>query len=417
MPKLTKKTVDASKPKKKDYIVWDNDLPGFGLRVFPSGKKSYLVQYRHEGRTRRFTIGLHGPYTPDKARKRAMGLLGDIGDGADPSGDKAKAHKDMTVSQLCDLYLTDGCGTKKDSTIATDTGRINRHIKPLLGKRLVRSITQSDVSKFLKDVANGKTKINEKTKKKRGRAIVWGGKGTASRTVGLLGGVFTFAVKKGLRPDNPVHGVQKYPDKRNDRFLSPAEMGKLGKALKRAEKEEVNSAAITAIRLLIFTGCRKSEILSLRWGYVDWDNKCLRLPDTKTGQKIVPLGAPALELLASTDRVEDAVFVLPGADKDKHYVGLQKVWETIRAWAALDDVRIHDLRHSFASVAALGGDSLLMIGKLLGHKDPKTTQIYAHLADSAAQQSADKIANQIEAAMNAEDVDGEVIPINEGNKS
>ncbi len=407
MPKLTKKTVDASKPKEKDYIVWDNDLPGFGLRVFPSGKKSYLVQYRHEGRTRRFTIGLHGPYTPDKARNRAMGLLGDIGDGADPSGDKAKAHKDMTIGQLCDLYLTEGCGTKKESTIATDTGRINRHIKPLLGKRLVRSITQADISKFLKDVASGKTKTDVKTKK-RGRALVRGGKGTASRTVGLLGGIFTFAVQKGLRLDNPVHGVQKFPDKRNGRFLSPAEMGKLGKALKRAENKKVNPAAITAIRLLIFTGCRKSEILSLRWDHIDWDNKCLRLPDTKTGQKIVPLGAPALELLASTDKIEDTSFVLPSADKDKHYVGLQKAWETIRAWEGLDDVRIHDLRHSFASVAALSGDSLLMIGKLLGHKDPKTTQIYAHLADSAAQQSADKIAKQIEAAMNAEDEDGEV---------
>ncbi|HEY9080485.1 tyrosine-type recombinase/integrase [Magnetovibrio sp.] len=399
MPKLTKKTIDAAKPKEKDYILWDNDLPGYGLRVFPSGKKSYLVQYRHEGRTRRFTIGLHGPYTPDKARKKAMTLLGAIGEGADPSGDRSKAHKDTTLEKLCELYLTEGCSSKKASTVATDKGRIERHIKPLLGKRLVRSVTQDDVIKFMNDVANGKTKTDDKTKT-RGRAIVRGGKGTATRTVGLLGSIFTFAVQKGLRTDNPVHGVKKYPDKRNDRFLSPSEIGKLGAILKRAEDEDINSTAVTALRLLIYTGCRKSEILTLKWDYIDWNARCLRLPDSKTGQKIVPLGTPALEVLKDIEKIEGEDFVLPSSDKGKHYTGLQKVWNTIRAWEGLDDVRIHDLRHSFASVAAQGGDSLLMIGKMLGHKDPKTTQIYAHMADQALHEAAERITETISAVMN-----------------
>ena len=410
MPKLTKKSVDSANPKEKEYFVWDNGLPGFGLRVFPSGKRSYLVQYRINGRTRRYTIGLHGPTTPDKARTRAMALLSAIADGGDPAAERHESQKSLTVAQLCDLYFEEGCGTKKPSTLATDRGRVEQHIKPLLGTKRVRAVTQADVMKFLKDVAGGKTKADMKTRE-RGRAIVRGGKGTATRTVGLLGGIFTFAVNRKLRSDNPVRGVKRFTDKRNERFLSPVELGKLGKILQRAEHEGVNPCAIAAIRLLIFTGCRKSEILTLKWEYVDWENKFLRLPDSRTGQKIVPLGAPALELLSALPKVEGNSYVLPSVEKEKHYTGLQKVWQEIRAWEGLSDVRIHDLRHSFASVGVLGGDSLLMIGKLLGHKDSKTTQMYAHLADDAAQQAADRIARQIKAAMNFEVDGGEVLPI------
>jgi integrase len=415
MPKLTKKKVDAAKPKANEYFVWDNDLPGFGLRVFPSGKKSYLVQYRTHRRTRRYTIGLHGPFTPDKARDEAMALLAKIAKGGDPAAEKAEIQKDISIADLCDLYLEEGCGTKKESTIATDKGRIERHIKPLLGKKRVRAIAKSDVEKFLKDVADGKTKADTKTKK-RGRAIVRGGKGTASRAVGLLGGIISFAVDKKLRPDNPVHGVKKFPTKRIDKFLSSFELGKLGKVLKRAEGESINSSAIAAIRLLIFTGCRKSEILTLEWEHVDWENRCLRLADSKTGQKIVHLGAPALELLSSLTKVKGNSYVLPGGQKGTHFVGLQKVWAKIRVWEGLDGVRIHDLRHGFASTGVLGGGGLFMVGKLLGHKDSKTTQIYAHLADDAAKQAADRIASQIEAAMNSENEDRKIVPILKGKK-
>ena len=211
--------------------------------------------------------------------------------------------------------------------------------------------------------------------------------------------------------------MKKYAYKRNERFLSSEELGKLGKILKRAERENVNASAIAAIRLLMFTGCRKGEILSLEWEHIDWQNKCLRLPDSKTGHKIVPLGTPALELLKDLPRVEENPYVLPSEVEEGHYTGLQKVWVVIRKWEGLDDVRIHDLRHSFASVAALGEDSLLMIGKLLGHKDPKTTQIYAHLADNAAQQAADRISRQIESAMNSDEGKGKIIPISENRKS
>ncbi len=415
MPKLTKKTVDAAKPKAKDFFVWDNDLPGFGLRVFSSGKRSYLVQYRISGRTRRYTIGRHGPITPDKARTRAMALLSTIADGGDPAAEKLESQKSLTVAELCDLYFEAGCATKKPSTLATDRGRVEQHIKPLLGTNRVRAVTQADVTKFLKDVSEGKTRKDVKTGT-RGRVIVRGGKGTATRTVGLLGGIFAFAVDRKLRPDNPVRGVKRFPDKRNERFLSPTELGTLGKILKRAEQEGVNPSAIAAIRLLIFTGCRKSEILTLKWDYVDWNHKCLRLPDSKGGQKTVPLGAPALELLSVIPKVECNPYVLPGSHSEKHYVGLQKVWEKIRKWDGLDDVRVHDMRHSFGSAAALGGESLLMIGKLLGHKDPKTTQIYAHLADSTLQQAANRAAEQIAAAMTVDESENEVVPLLEEKK-
>lgn len=399
MPKLTKKTVDAAKPKDTEYFVWDDDLAGFGLRVFPSGKKSYVVQYRQHRRTRRMAIGPHGVFTPDEARKEAKGILGEVARGGDPAEIKARARDDMTVSELCDKYLAEGCGHKKASTIATDEGRIERHVKPLLGTLLVRNVTRHDVEKFMQSIANGKTRADKKTKK-RGRAIVRGGDGTARRTVSMLGGIFTFASKSLLlRPDNPVHGVKKSKDKKRSRFLNQVEFKRLGEALVRAENENVNPNAVAAIKLLILTGCRKSEILTLKWKYVDFENKALRLPDSKTNEKTIPVGKPALDILRHLDRIEGSEYVLPGATDDGPYVGLQKEWERIRKWADIEDVRIHDLRRSFGSTAASNRESLIVIGKILGHADPKTTQIYAHLMDDPLQTAVEDTSSLIEAAM------------------
>ncbi len=399
MPKLTKRTVDAAKAKDTEYFVWDDDLAGFGLRVFPSGKKSYVVQYRQHRRTRRMAIGPHGVFTPDEARKEAKGILGEVARGGDPAEVKARARDDMTVSELCDKYLAEGCGHKKASTIATDEGQIERHVKPLLGTLLVRNVTRHDVEKFMQSIANGKTRADKKTKK-RGRAIVRGGDGTARRTVSMLGGIFTFASKSLLlRSDNPVHGVKKSKDKKRSRFLNQVEFKQLGEALVRAENENVNPNAIAAIKLLILTGCRKSEILTLKWQYVDFDNKVLRLPDSKTNEKTIPVGKPALEILRNLDRIEGNEYVLPGATDDGPYVGLQKEWERIRKWADIEDVRIHDLRRSFGSTAASNRESLIVIGKILGHADPKTTQIYAHLMDDPLQTAVEDTSSLIEAAM------------------
>jgi integrase len=398
--KITKRTVDTATVGERDEFIWDTELKGFGLKITPAGNRIYIVQYRTGGRgspTRRFTIGTHGaPWTPDKARTEAKRILGGVAEGRDPQTIKAADKAAITVNELCDLYLMEGCETKKASTISTDKGRIQRHIKPLLGRKRVKDLTANDIRRFMTDIAKGKTTTTVKTGK-RGLARVTGGKGTATRTVGLLGGILSFAVSEGVRTDNPVRGVKRYPDKKGERFLSPSELAKLGESLSRAE--DIHILAVKAIRLLILTGCRKSEILSLEWSEVDFDSGCLRLADSKTGQKVVMLGAPALQLLAGFSRQQGSDFVFPAMKGNKHYVGLPKAWERIRKQAGLDDIRIHDLRHSFASVGASAGMGLQVVGKLLGHKDPKTTARYSHIADDPARAAADRIAGSIEAAM------------------
>lgn len=282
-------------------------------------------------------------------------------------------------------------------TLSSDQGRINRHIIPLLGKMRVKDVTRGDIERFQQSVAEGKTAITEKTEKSR--ATVTGGKGVATRTMGLLGGIFTFAVDRGMRADNPVHGVKKFKENRFERFLTSEELKALGKALKKAEKEGENIFAIAAIRLLILTGCRKNEILSLKWKHIDFERSCLRLPNSKTGAKVVPLGQAAIELLKKMPKHEGNPYVLVGDKEGTHFVALQKIWVDIRTSAGMPDLRLHDLRHSFASVGAGSGHSLLMIGALLGHRDAKTTARYAHLAADPVKLAADAIAEAIKKAM------------------
>lgn len=234
---------------------------------------------------------------------------------------------------------------------------------------------------------------------KHGRAIVESGKGTATRTVGLLGGIFTFAADRGICKTNPVQGVKRFRDKKGERFLSPREIAVLGFGLTVMEDTKTISPIMaSAIRLLLLTGCRKSEILSLRWSYLDAERSCLRLPDSKTGDKIVPLGEPALNLLAELPRSSDWVF--PASTGESHMVGLPPAWEALREWCGLDGLRLHDLRHSFASVGVAAGDSLPIIGALLGHADSATTSRYAHLSADPLKAAADRIAGAIANAMN-----------------
>lgn len=403
--KLTDRVVNATKPEGARFVIWDTAQPGFGLRVEPSGHKSFIVRYRANGGgrnapRRQMTVnGTPGEVlTAEIARKIAKGILASVAHGGDPALERDEKRKEMTVSELCDLYLEEGLEAKKPSTIATDRGRILRHIKPLLGKRRISEVAVADVERFMRDVAHGKTAIDVKTKK-RGRAIVEGGKGTSSRTLGLLGGIFSFAVKRKLRPDNPVRGVKRYADKKCERFLCSKEISALGEALRELESRNANAAAVAIIRLLTFTGARKSEIAGLQWSEVDIRHACLCLKDSKTGQKSIMLGPPALAILKEIKREGDAPFVFPAATGNGHFLGTEKVWRKARQLAKLPDVRIHDLRHSFASTALASGDSLALIGKLLGHADVKTTARYAHLADDPLKKAADRIAKDIAAAM------------------
>ena len=403
--KITKRVVDVAQPGDRDQFVWDSETKGFGLKITPKGRRVYILQTSLNGRLRRFTIGPHGsPWTPDGARKEALRLLVMIAQGKDPADERPSALEDLTVGQLSDLYLREGCEKKKPSTVAIETGLIKRHIKPCLGKRPVGAVTRADVEKFMSDIAAGKTAADVKTGP-RGRAIVTGGKGAANRTTNLLSSIMGFAVRRDIRPDNPVRGVKKYASKPLGRFLSISEIAKLGEVLTSAEMGTVpttseNPYAIAALHLLMLTGCRKTEVLSLQWEWVDFDRALLRLPDSKTGAKVVHLGAPALELLQGLPRTAGNPHVFPSSRSGGHLVGLYRIWDRIRRRAGLAGVRIHDLRHSFASVAVSGGDSLYLVGKVLGHAKASSTERYAHLADDPVKAVADRTSREIAAALN-----------------
>ena len=431
--KLGRRTVEAAGAEAETYRVWDTELKGFGLKVATTGLKTYFVWYRAgEGRAaarREYTIARHGELTPDEARDEAGKVLGRVRLGEDPQAKRHRARGEMNVSALCDLYLAEGVATKKASTLVSDRARIRAHIKPLLGKRPVSSVTTAEVVKFMRDVAGGKSAADAKPTlkalrakglkgkalaaadtRKRTDAAATGGKGTATRTVGLLGAIFQFAIREELRSDNPVRGVERFRDNQSQRFLSGDELSRLTVALTAAEAAGANKHGLNVIRLLTLTGARKSEIEGLRWSEVDFDHSCLRLADSKTGARVVPLGAAALVCMTGLTRAKDAVFVFPAAaDAKRHYVGTPKVWERVRAAAALPNVRLHDLRHTFASFGAAGGLSLPLIAAILGHRDIRTTQQYAHLADSPVKAAADRTAAAIDGAMRQGGA--EVIPL------
>jgi integrase len=399
--RIAKRTVEALTPAEKEYTFWDRDLTGFGVRVRPSGAMSFVAVYRTGGRNtplRRVTIGSTRKIEAEKAREEAKVIIRQAELGHDRAAEKAKARAEMTIAKLCDQYMAEGCETKKASTLVTDQGRIERHIKPLLGKKRVSELTRRDVEKFMLDLANGKTATDERTKA-RGRAIVRGGRGTATRTVGLLGGIMSFAVSRDLRNDNPVRGVKRFADKKGEKFLSGTDFGNLGRALADLEAEGANPSAIAIIRLLATTGARKGEIVSLRWSEVDMERGFLRLGDSKTGAKAIPIGAPALQVIECVERVGDSPFVFPASKGAGHFQGVERVWRKVRQAAGLPELRLHDLRHSFASVGLARGSTLPIIGAILGHADVKTTSRYAHLADDPVKQAADAISKSVHAAL------------------
>ncbi|MFA4940006.1 tyrosine-type recombinase/integrase [Brevundimonas sp.] len=438
-PKLTKPRLDALATRQTDYVEWCGDLPGFGVRVRPSGSKSFIVQYDFGGRngvTRKVTVGKADKITLAEARKQAQAILAKAELGGDEAGERAKRRGEMTVAQLCDEYLAEGCEDKKASTLATDKGRIERHIKPLLGTRRIGEIERGDIERFMRAVANGKTAIDVKTGK-QGRAIVTGGKGTATRTVRLLGGIFSYAVSHGYLTTNPRHGVKVYADGKGERFLSPDELQRLGDALREAEtvglpwqlnegvltkhrprntshqREVLDPYALAAIRLLLLTGCRAGEILNLEWAHVDLDTGFLNLPASKTGAKKIWLGAPALQILAELPRVQGNPFVIIGEKADKPRSDLKRPWKRLTAHAGMSDLRLHDLRHSYASTGAASGMGLGMVGKLLGHASPTTTARYSHFADDPTRRASERIANTISAALGGSDSSAQVHRIRE----
>ena len=404
--RLTKRAVDTLQPGGDEIRIWDTDISGFGVRCRGSSRKYYFLKYRlPNGRQRWATIGRHGsPWTVETARMEARRLLGQIVDGEDPVETKAIGRADLTISQLCDLYtdqpiiITNRGTPKKASSLEIDRSNIERHIKPLLGQVRLRALTRSDVEKFQQDVAAGKSRADIKTKS-RGRAIVSGGKGTAARSLAVLGTLLSFAVSHGLRSDNPARGIKLFANGRRERFLSFDEIGRVGEALARVEVEGGNQYAVAAIRLLLLTGCRRGEIIGLHWKWVNLERHCLVLPDSKTGAKTVALGEPAINALRAVPVVADCKFVFPSSRGNGHIVDVRSTWKKVTQLAGVQRLRLHDLRHSFASVAISNGESLYVVGKILGHRQARTTEVYAHLAQDPIQAAADRAARKIAEAM------------------
>jgi integrase len=405
MAKLTKRLVDAAEPREKDYVVWDDELPGFGLRVFTSGKRSYVLQYRALGRSRRYTIGLHGVWTAEGARQEAKVQLGRVAQGDNPAEERQLDHKAITVKELCTLYLNDlnaglilgkGGRPKKPTTIVTDIGRIERHIIPLLGTRRVKDLTKADINKALKDIMAGKTRVSVKTKKLRGKAIVRGGAGTATRTVGLLGGILTYAVEAGIITSNPAHGLRKPKDNVRQRRLSEAEYRTLGEMLRRAAEEEKYAVTVDIIRQITLTGCRRSEMIGLKWTEADTEASCLRLEDSKEGESIRPIGLPVVEYLEQRHTEDVGTYVFPGRGEDNAFGSFPNHWERLFKDSALSDVTPHVLRHSFASIANDLGFTEVTIAALVGHAKGSVTSKYIHTLDTALIMAADTISGYIQ---------------------
>jgi len=404
MSRLSNRTIASVEPQSKDYFLWDDDLPGFGLRVFASGKRSYLVQYRAGGRTRRYTIGLHGIWTPETARKRAQVLLGEIARGENPAEQRMLNIKAITVKELCQRYVKDAENgliqgkkrrPKKASTLVTDKSRIDRHIIPLLGTRRVKDVTSAEVTRFLRDVASGKTKLDVKTKR-RGRAIVRGGIGTATRAVGLLGGIFTYAVQLGIIDRNPVHGVRKFADQKKSRRLTEGEYRLLGEVIRKAAEKEQYQTAVNMIRAIACTGGRRGEIVTLKWADIDAENSCIRLSDSKEGASTRPIGLPVLDFLDRLRPDAPGIHVFPGTQTGKPLIGFPKYWKEILKDTALSGITPHVLRHSFASIANDLGFTEVTIAALLGHSRGTITSRYIHTVDTALIMAADTVAGYIQ---------------------
>ncbi|MEN6625413.1 MAG: site-specific integrase [Candidatus Sumerlaeia bacterium] len=388
MAQLTKRFIDEIVPDpSRDVYYWDATLPGFGLRVKPSGRMVYILTYRNKHRRSRWmTIGQHGTIAPDQARKKATQLLAQaqMGD-TDPADERDQVKGSMTMKQLAERYMKDHAKIrKKPQSIYNDQRFIDKFIIPQMGARKVQEFTRQDIAKFHTSLSDTPYQAN--------------------RVLTLLSTMFNLSEIWGERPDgsNPCRRVSRFPEKACERYLSPEELKRIGKTLKEIEDEKSEpQVAIDALRLLILTGARKSEILNLKWSEVDLKSGLLRLEDSKTGSKVIYLNLAAIDILKKIKR--DPVWVIPSERRDdKPFNGLYKIWERVREKAQVPDLRIHDLRHSFASVAAGLGEGLLIIGKLLGHTQASTTQRYAHLADNPIRTANERIGQVIEQALNSD---------------
>jgi integrase len=383
MPKLTKRLVDAAEPQATEQFIWDSEVPGFGLRVLPSGRKGYVVQYRAGRRSRRISLGPSTVLTCEQARNRAIAIVAAARNGADPAAERDAGRRAITVKELAERFDREHIAIRVTASTAREYRRnLQRFILPALGQLTVTGITRADVAKFHHDLRHIPCQAN--------------------RCLEVVSKMFSLAELWGLRPDgtNPRKHIRKYPEEKRERFLSAAELRRIGEVLREMEAEGVElPSAILAARLLILTGCRLNEIMTLKWSCDDLDVPALRLPDSKTGAKVVHVGQPVADLLRAARRIDGNPWVITGTLPGKPLSDLQPFWQRVRARAGLKDVRIHDLRHTFASTAVASGQGLPMIGKLLGHTQVQTTARYAHLAAEPVRMAADAVAQNLQQSL------------------
>lgn len=389
--KLTKAVIDKLEPAERSYAVRDADIPGFSLRVYASGRKAFFYRYRVGGgrgaQIREPRIGDLGELAPAQARAIAMDWAARVRQGGDPMAER-QAHKDAPkMTELLDRYLSDYAGRhKKPASLRNDQRMIEKRLRPALGAKRVCSVTRTEIRALHAGLEDKPYEAN--------------------RVLALLSKIFSFAaddlewIERGT---HPVKGIRRFPEKKRKRYLSQVELARLGHALAQAEAGELERSvslyAVAMIRLLIFTGARHSEILTLRWDEVNLERGCIELADSKTGDKEVYLPPPALQLLADIPREVDNPYVIVGRKPGQHLVNIKDSWSVVRSAAGLDDVRLHDLRHSFASFGARAGMSLPVIGALLGHRETATTARYAHLSDDPLRTAVDEIGTQISEAL------------------
>lgn len=414
---ITQRLIKGLEARDEEYFVWDDSLSGFGLRVQKSGAKSYVVKYRAgAGRgapTRRITLSQVGKVTPDEARVLARKMLGAVAHGADPAAQRAAEKRASTLAEAAEQFLKEHVEAKRAASSASSYRDVlERLALPELGKRKADKVTTAEVQRLHSKLAHSPYQAN--------------------RLLRVLSSLYTFAAKAHIVPVgyNPCRGIEIFPEEGRERFLTSQELASIGEAIREAEtkglpyavdakkpkakhapKEEnrrtvIGPHAAAAIRLLIFTGARLREILHLRWDEIDFERGMLMLPTSKTGKKSVVLNAPALAVLNSLPRVGNYVIAgtSAGAEDEKPRSDLKKPWKAIAKRAGLQGVRIHDLRHTHASVGVGAGLGLPIIGKLLGHSQVATTQRYAHLDNDPVKKAAEHIGSRLAAAL------GEVKP-------
>lgn len=383
MAKLTKRVIDGLTPQPKDYFVWDDELKNFGLRVLPSGQKTFLVQYRSGGRTRRVKVGRYGAVTAEQARREAHRVLGEVASGENPAEAISEYRRASNLSAVCERFMAVHVAERcKPSTQGEYRRCIDLFIKPKLGAYKITDITRADIAELHHELRDKPYQAN--------------------RVLGVLSKLFNLAEVWGLRPDgsNPCRHVAKYRETKRERFLSPDEIQRLAQVLEECERDGSESHhACAAFRLLMLTGCRLGEIQTLKWDYID--GVYIRLPDSKTGARKIPIDQTIRDALARIERLPDNPYVIAGKVEGQHLTDLQHPWRRIRARAGLKDVRIHDLRHTYASNALMSGLPIEMVGKLLGHTQIQTTMRYAHIADDPVRHAAAQVASGIGNLMSA----------------